>query len=102
MSVNTIDGLNMYDPNENIGGNQLTTFGLGIGLGMLFNGAPFGTIFGQMSNYNSQAYTFEFTLSDSSYPVALNRYISLIIQVTVADAIGNGGGVSSDIGSGIE
>jgi hypothetical protein len=85
---------------ENIGVNQLTTFGLGIGLGIIFNGAPFGTIFGQMSNYNSSPYTFEFTLSDSSYPVALNRYISLIIQVTVADQIGNGGGVSSDSGAG--
>jgi hypothetical protein len=79
---------------QNIGTNQLTTFGLDFGLGNTINGAPFGIIFGEISNYNSSPYTFEFTLSDSSYPVALNRYISLDIQVTVADAIGNGGAAS--------
>ena len=81
---------------ENIGANQLTNFGLNIGLGIINNGALFGTIFGQISNYASNATnTFEFTLSDSSYPVALNRYISLSIEVTVADEIGNGGGGSA-------
>ena len=29
MSVNTIDGLNMYDPNENIGGSEYTSYGFG-------------------------------------------------------------------------
>ena len=81
---------------QNVGVNSLTYFGLNIGLGNGINNAPFGTIFGQISNYTTgAANTFEFTLSDSSYPVALNRYISLVIKVTVADAIGGGGGGSS-------
>lgn len=29
MSVRTIDGLNMYDPNENIGGSEYTSYGFG-------------------------------------------------------------------------
>ena len=29
MNVKTVDGLNLYDPNENIGGNQYTSYGFG-------------------------------------------------------------------------
>ena len=68
----------------------LNTYGLSIGTG---SPSPFGVVVGQMINYATFInYTFNFTLRDSSYPVALVRYISLSLRFTSTDNIGNGGG----------
>ena len=78
-------------------GSRLTNLNLTIGDGTT---TPFGQVVGLAAYYVATAInTFNFRLRDSSYPVALVRYISLSIQIYGADQGTGGSGSGSSSGS---
>ena len=83
--------------NTDPAGSKLSDITLFVGDGTTL---PFGLVNGEATLYTQFTnYTYNFTLRDSSYPVALVRYITINIKLD-GDPSGGGGGSGSSSGSG--
>ena len=78
-------------------GSKLSDITLFVGDGTTL---PFGLVNGEATLYTQYTnYTYNFTLRDSSYPVALVRYITINIELNGDPSGGGGGGTGSASGT---